>query len=107
MGNYNKKFLKMGDMLVRKMKEVLPASELKDEAIRRFKISQKSGAFEHPIYTPKEYYAIYPECTKYMFKAQSSTINGLLVWLSFHHGFYRIATYLYRIKNQIRGHKVR
>ena len=51
MGNYSKKFLKMGDMLVRKMEEILPTGELKNEAIRRFKISQKCGAFEHPIYS--------------------------------------------------------
>lgn len=107
MGNYSKKFLKMGDMLVRKMEEILPTGELKNEAIRRFKISQKCGAFEHPIYSAEEYYSIYPECNKYMYSTQKSKINGFLVWLSYQHGFYRIATFLYKIKNQIRGNKVR
>lgn len=107
MGNYNKKFLKMGDMLVNKMEEVLPAGDLKDEAIRRFKISQKCGAFEHPIYTAEEYYDIYPECNKYMYNTQQSKINGLLVWLSFQRGFYRIATSLYKLKNIISQKRVR
>lgn len=107
MGAYSKKFLTMGEKLVEKMEEVLPSSETKDEAIRRFKISQKCGAFEHPIYTAQEYYAIYPECNKYMYGAQTSKINGILVWLSFHKGFYRVASWLYRVKNQIRGNKIR
>lgn len=107
MGNYSKKFLKMGDMLVRKMEEVLPSGELKDEAILRFKISQKCGAFEHPIYSAEEYYSIYPECNKYMYSTQKSKINGFLVWLSYQHCFYRIATYLYKLKNTITQKRVR
>lgn len=107
MGNYNKRFLKMGNMLVRKMEEVLPHGELKDEAIRRFKICQKCGAFEHPIYLAKEYYAIYPECNKYIYSTQQSKINGLLVWLSYKHGFYRIATNIYKLKNLITKKRVR
>ena len=107
MGNYSKKFLKMGDMLVNKMEEVLPSGELKEEAIRRFKISQKCGAFEHPIYSAKEYYAIYPECNQYIYSTQKSKINGFLVWLSCQHGFYRIATNLYKLKNLITKKRVR
>ena len=97
----------MGDMLVNKMEEVLPAGDLKDEAILRFKISQKCGAFEHPIYTAEEYYDIYPECNKYMYNTQQSKINGFLVWLSFQRGFYRIATSLYKLKNIISQKRVR
>ena len=107
MGNYSKKFLKMGDMLVNKMEEVLPSGELKEEAIRRFKISQKCGAFEHPIYLAKEYYAIYPECNHYIYSTYKSKINGFLVWLSCQHGFYRIATNLYKLKNLITKKRVR
>lgn len=107
MGSYNKKFLKMGQMLVDKMEEVLPECETKKEAIMHFKISQKCGAFEHPIYSAKEYYAIYPECNEYMLSIRSSRVNRTLAWLSYHKGFYRIATWLYKVKNMIRKNKVR
>ena len=107
MGSYSKKFLIMGDRLVKKMEQVLPPGPLKDEAISIFKRNQKCGAFEHPIYTAEEYYAIYPECNDMMFSWQSSRVNAFLVWLSYHRGFYRIATTLYKIKNKIRRNKIR
>ena len=97
-GSYSRKFLTMGNLLIDKMEQVLPPGDMKEEAIRRFKISQKYGAFEHPIYTAKEYYAIYPECNKYMYRGQSSALNGFLVWLSYQCGFYRLATWLYQLK---------
>lgn len=107
MGSYSRKFLIMGFMLIEKMEQVLPPSEVKEEAIRKFKISQKCGAFEHPIYSAKEYYAIYPECNKYIFSIPTSTVNKILIWLSIHRGFYRIATWIYKLKNMIRRNKIR
>ena len=106
-GSYSRKFLTMGNLLIDKMEQVLPPGDMKEEAIRRFKISQKYGAFEHPIYTAKEYYAIYPECNKYMYRGQSSALNGFLVWLSYQRGFYRLATWLYQLKNKLRRNKIR
>lgn len=107
MGSYSKKFLNMGEMLISKMEEVLPECKIKHEAILRFKISQKCGAFEHPIYTADEYYNIYPECNKYLFASQHSIVNASLLWLSYHKGFYHFATWLYKVKNSIRRNKVR
>lgn len=107
MGSYSKTFLKKGERLIHKMEEVLPECSIKHKAILHFKISQKCGAFEHPIYSAKEYYAIYPECNQYLFSFQSSKVNGILLWLSYHRGFYHIATWLYKMKNLIRGNKVR
>lgn len=107
MGSYSKKFLKIGEILISKMEEILPECKIKHEAILRFKISQKCGAFEHPIYTAKEYYAIYPECNRYLLSSQRSKVNGSLLWLSCHKGWYHIATWLYKVKNLIRGNKVR
>lgn len=106
MGSYSRKFLEMGRLLVQKMEEVLPDGPLKEEAIRHFKISQKCGAFEHPIYTTKEYKAIYPECNRFMFRKDTTFVNAALLWLSCH-GFYKIATTLYQVKNKITGHQVR
>jgi len=103
--NYTKNFIAMGQLLVEKMEQYLPEC-IKDEILISFKMSQKCGAFEHPVFTSKEYYAIYPEVNKYIMKSQSSFINRLLIYLSFK-GFYHTATWMYRFKNRLTGHYVR
>lgn len=105
-GRYNKSILVKGMLLVRKMEEILPESKVKEDAIKCFKLRQKYGTFEHPIFTSKEYYAIYPECNKFLFSIPTSFLNRTLVWLSFH-GFYHIATSLYVLKNSIMNNKIR
>lgn len=105
-GCYTKERLRKGDLLVKKMEEILPESAVKDEAIKSFKLGQKYGAFEHPIYTSREYYSIYPECNKDLLAIKTSRVNRILVWLSYH-GLYHIATSLYKFKNMIMNNPIR
>lgn len=105
-GNYNMTFFDMSCKVIDRMAEILPPT-LKDEAMKKIKISVKCGAFEHPIFTCRQYYNIYPEVNKYIWtECNTSFVNKLLIYLSYH-GFYYIATRLYKVKNHITHHKIR
>lgn len=73
------------------------------EIINRYKMSIKCGAFENPIFTPKEYFNIFPELNRDILKTNMSLYNKICMYLSYK-GFYRLGTNLYRIKNKLLRH---
>ena len=103
--NYSKKMLEQGRLLIEKMEFILPLG-IKDKIVTRHKLSIKMGAFEHPVYTHKEYYSIYPEVNKDILKLKTSVLNRILMYLSYN-GFYKMATTLYQLKLKIKGRYVR
>lgn len=103
--DYSKEMLKQGKLFIEKMEIYLPIS-VRSKLVIRHKLSVKMGAFEHPIYSHKEYYDIYPEVNKYILKLNTSVVNKILMYLSYN-GFYKIATRLYQFKLKIKGKYVR
>lgn len=105
--NYSRSFFKMNYIVIEKMEEIIPNSiPFKRELIELKKMNVKYEAFEHPILTSKEYHSIYPELNSKIMKKNTSLINRLLFYFSYH-GLYRVATKIYIIKNKISGHYVR
>lgn len=107
MSSYSRNFFEMSCKMIAKIEEIIPDTiPFKQEIIECQKMSVKNGAFEHPIFTSKEYYAIYPEVNNKIMKRKTSIINRILLYLSYH-GFYRSATWIYKLKNKLSGHYVR
>lgn len=107
MTNYSRSFLNMNYTVIEKMEEIIPDSiPFKRELIDSQKMSVKYGAFEHPILTSKEYHKVYPELNGKIMEKNTSLINRLLFYLSYH-GFYHVATRLYKFKNKLSGHYIR
>lgn len=104
-GSYNRNLFDTICKVVSKIEEILPKEKWQPE-IDRFKLSVKYGAFEHPIFSWREYMGIYPEVNWMILSFPTSLLNRTLFFLSYL-GFYRIATRLYKIKNDFRGNKVR
>ena len=97
----------MNYIVIEKMEEIIPNSiPFKRELIELKKMNVKYEAFEHPILTSKEYHSIYPELNSKIMKTNTSLINRILFYFSYH-GLYRVATKIYIIKNKISGHYVR
>lgn len=106
MGNYNMSFFNTSCKVVELINNILP-KEIRDINVRKFKISIKCGAFEHPIFTSKQYYNIYPEVNKYLWSdCKTSLVNKALIFLSYH-GFYNLSTWLYSKKNKLKGRSTR
>lgn len=106
MGNYNMSFFNTSCKVVELINNILP-NEIRDINVRKFKISIKCGAFEHPIFTSKQYYNIYPEVNKYLWSdCKTSLVNKALIFLSYH-GFYHLSTWLYSKKNKLKGRTAR
>lgn len=107
MSSYSRHFFEMSCQMIAKIEEIIPNSiSFKQQIIERQKMGVKNGAFEHPIFTSKEYYAIYPELNNKIMKRNDSIINRVLLYLSYH-GFYKSATWIYKVKNKLSGHYVR
>lgn len=102
---YSRKYVVFGYHIVEKLEKLLPI-EIKDDILKEYKLRIKYGAFEHPIYTQKEYDEIFPDINQYVMQFPTSTVNRICFYLSVH-GMYGFATYIYKIKNRIIGNYIR
>lgn len=99
--SYSKKLFNTQVAVLRELESILGPGY--SELTNRYKMSIKQGAFEHPIFTSKEYYAIFPELNKDIFKTDMSITNRLCMYISCCIS-YRLGTSLYKLKNKITGH---
>ncbi len=101
---FSRKLYDQSRMVVALLEKLYPENEHKQAAINRHKMNIKTAAFSNPaFFRGSEYYRIYPEINKFILKRKMSIVNNLLMRISYIHGFFRIGTGLYRLKNHIRG----
>lgn len=103
--SYSRRYLYIGHFIVDRLQMILP-NDVRFDVVNRYKAGLKYGAFEHPIYTNKEYNDIYPEVKGFISTLHLSFMNYMLFFMSMH-GLYRLSTILYKWKNIIRHNVVR